>query len=108
MWEHWAWSISVLCMATQVFGQCYKSREVGGILKDATRLNKQINVEAIRNEILFWDVELVESIPRCKSVATSDGETPLCVVKDLLSCMNFGGEFAPDELELFNSVENEW
>ena len=108
MWEHWAWIISVLCMSTQVFGQCYKSREVGGILKDATRLTRQINVEAIRNEILLRGVELVESIPRCKSVATSDGETPLCVVKDLLSCMNFGGEFAPDELELFNSVENEW
>lgn len=95
-------------MSTQVLGQCYKSREVGGILKDATRLTRQINVEAMRNEILLRGVELVESMPRCKSITTSDGQTPLCVVKDLLTCMNFGGEFAPDELELFNSVENEW
>ena len=95
-------------MSTQVLGQCYKSREVGGILKDATRLTRQINVEAMRNEILLRGVELVESMPSCKSITTSDGQTPLCVVKDLLTCMNFGGEFAPDELELFNSVENEW
>jgi hypothetical protein len=108
MWEHWAWIMSVLCMSTQVLGQCYKSREVGGILKDATRLTRQINVEAMRNEILLRVVELVESMPHCKSITTADGQTPLCVVKDLLTCMNFGGEFAPDELELFNSVENEW
>ena len=80
-------------MSTQVVGQCYKSTEVGGILKDATRLTKQIDLEAIRNEILLRGVEVAEGIPLCKSVATSNGKTPLCVVKNLLSCLNFGGEF---------------
>ena len=108
MWEHWAWTMSVLFMSTQVLGQCYKSREVGGILKDATRLTRQINVEAMRNEILLRVVELVESMPHCKSITTSDGQTPLCVVKDLATCMKFGGEMKLDELELYNSVENEW
>ena len=108
MWEHWAWTMSVLFMSTQVLGQCYKSREVGGILKDATRLTRQINVEAMRNEILIRGIELVESIPHCKSITTSDGQTPLCVVRDLATCMKFGGEMKLDELELYNSVENEW
>lgn len=108
MWEHLTWAISVLCMSTQVVGQCYKSTEVGGILKDATRLTKQIDLEAIRNEILLRGVEVAEGIPLCKSIATSNGKTPLCVVKNLLSCLNFGGEFAPDELEMWHNVENDW
>lgn len=108
MWELWACIINVWCMFAQVSGQCFKSKEVGGILTDATRLNKQIDIEGIRMEILLRGFELVENIPHCKTITTADGQIPLCLVKNLVSCLNYGGELAPDQLELYNSVGQEW
>ena len=95
-------------MPTLVVAQCFKSTEVGGILKDAERLTKTLDLQALHNEIVLRSIELAEGIPVCKAISTADGQVPVCIVENILTCLNFGGEFAPDELELFNSVATDW
>ena len=108
MWEYLTWIFCVLCMPGEVIAQCFKNNEVGGVLQDSERLTKTLDLQALRDEIVLRGVEIAEGIPICKAVSTSDGQINLCIVENILACLNYGGEFAPDELELYNSVDTEW
>ena len=93
--------IAFLCHVFSVRAQCYQTQEAGGILKDTTRTVKKLDVLALRDEVIMRTIELMKDNPKCQTLVNEQ----VCAVKDLETCLNMGGEFTSDQLELYNSAE---
>ena len=98
MWEP-LWVVHVWCMVRLVQSQCHKSNEAGGVLSNTECLELQLDIK---------ELQIAEDILQCKSIITPEAPITVCLVKDVSTCLQLGGEFNPDQLEIFLSAEEAW
>ena len=78
------------------------------MLSNTERLELQLDIKELQTEIILRAVEIAEDIPQCKSIITPEAPMTVCLVKDVSTCLQLGGGFNPDQLEIFLSDEEAW